>query len=226
MTNVSGWVTYRELVDDILLAWGDTSDQGQRFRILNFCIQGYEQLRLSGLQAVKPVILPIEGEMRIVVLPYDFLKFVSIGTVKGGQFYPFTPKQDMVLITTQDCGVETRTEVVSSVPEIKPSYYSLDLENRRILIEAPLAVTELTLNYTPTGVRLDGETYIPRMARAVVKAFAEYQLVLRERNSTVADKTLFEREYLKAMNQFRGYIFDATELFNEYHTHIITGKQY
>lgn len=224
--NISGWVTYAEMVDDILLSWGDTSDQGERFRILNFLIQGFEQLRLSGIQATRPVVLPVQTEMRVVALPSDFLKFVSVGMVNNGQFFPFNPKSDMANTWSVSCGITENVQPVETTPQITACYYYLDLENRRILIDAPLNVREVTLNYTPTGVRVDGETYIPRMCRAVVKAFAEYQLVLRNRSATQADKMLFEREHLKAINQFRGYVFDATELFDTYHEHIVRGKQY
>ncbi len=225
--NVSGWVSFKQIVDDIMLAWGDSSDPGQFMRLLNFAIKGYEGLRLQSLPATKPVILPIQTEMRVVVLPNDFLKFVSIGIVHDGRFFAFTPRSDMPVLSTDDCGVSTRDTVVYPVTQSTfKAYYSLDTENRRVIIDAPISVAEVTLNYTPTGVSMDGVTYIPRMARAVVQAYAENEWVKRDKAFTVTDKAIFDRDYIKALNVFHGYQFDADEIFQEYYTHILTGKQY
>lgn len=227
MTNVSGWISFRQIVDDIMMAQGDHADYGQFMRYLNFAVRGYEELRLHSLPATKPVTLPIDGEMRIVVLPDDFLKFVSVGVMSSEKFYPFKPKSDMVLKTTADCGVDTRT-TAEELPEVwyYTGYYSLDPENRRILIEAPLSVTEVVLNYTPTGVRLDGKTYIPRMCRGVIEAYVEYQAALRDKNVTAFDKQMFANEYLKELNKFRGLQYNSDELFNAYYDFIKNGKPY
>lgn len=227
MTQISGWVTFRQIVDDIMLSWGDASDPGQFMRYLNFAIKGYEELRLHSLPAIKTVTLPIESEMKIVVLPGDFLKFVSVGQSSGGKFYEFRPKSGMTVLSTADCGVTTRDTVVyESIPAYYVAYYSLDLENRRIIIEAPEAITEVILNYTPTGVKMDGVTYIPRMCRSVIEAFVEYEIVKRDKGHNMGDRILFERDYLKALMLFRGLQYNTDELFNEYYEHIITGRQY
>ena len=228
MTNLAGWVSFKELVDSLMLAWGDSADQGQTMRYLNFAIKGYEDLRLHHLPATKPVLLPISTEMRVVVLPYDFLKFVSVGVTNGGVFYAFRPKSNMPASVTSDCGIDTRDVPDGTTPEgtviqYYSGYYSLDLENNRVIIEAPLALTQVTLNYTPTGVARDGQTYIPRMCRMVVEAYVEHQLALRDKNK---DAMTFEREYIKALNKFRGLQYNVDELFGEYYQHIATSKQY
>ena len=227
MTNISGWVSFREIIDDIMLAQGDASDHGQFLRYLNFAIRGYEDLRLHSLPATKPVTLPIDGEMRVVVLPDDFLRFVSVGVMSNEKFYAFKPKSDMVLKTTADCGVDSRTtQTESEYIYSYTGYYSIDLENRRLLIEAPLSVTEVVLNYTPTGVRMDGVTYIPRMCRGVIEAYVEWQAALRDRGVSVSDKTILNNEYMKELMKFRGLQYNSDELFNTYYTFIKLGKPY
>ena len=229
--NISGWITFKEVVDSIMLAWGDSSDHGQFMRYLNFAIKGYTDLRLRSLPATKPVKLSIDGEMRVVVLPRDFLKFVSIGVSDDGKFYPFQPKSGMLSAVDAECGVDTRqvddgyTDAGDVITRYA-AYYDLDLENMRILIDGPLALTEVILNYTPTGVKQDGLTYIPRMCMGVIESFVEHQMVLRDKKSTMVDKQLFEREYVKELNKFRGLQYSTDELFNEYYQHIATGKQY
>jgi hypothetical protein len=229
--NLSGWMTFKEIVDSIMLAVGDSSDQGQFMRYLNFAIRGYEQLRLHNLPATKPVTLPIETELRIVVLPDDFLKFVSVGVYSEGVFYKFLPKSDMVYVVESSDGVDTRSvpsEVDTNGGEIVRfiGCYSLDIENRRILIDAPLALTEVLLNYTPTGVKMDGMTYIPRMCREVLEAYVEYQVVLRDKNRNMADRITFEKEYLKALMKFQGLQFNTDEIFQEYYDHLAAGPKY
>jgi len=223
MTNISGWITFKQVVDDIMLNWGDSSDHGQFMRYLNFAIKGYEELRLHSLPAIKTVTLPIESEMKIVVMPGDFLKFVSVGQSSGGKFYEFSPQSNTTVISTPDCGVTTRDTVEITTSQ---QYYSLDLENRRIIIDAPVSVTEVILNYTPTGVKMDGVTYIPRMCRSVIEAFVEYEIVKRDKGHNMADRIMFERDYLKALMLFRGLQYNTDELFNEYYEHIITGRQF
>lgn len=229
--NALGWVTYKEVVDDIMLAWGDASDHGQFMRLLNFAIQAYENLRLHDFPATKPVTLSISTEMRAIILPDDFLKFVSVGVMSDGRFYPFQPKSDAVANVDDDCGIGTR-EVPDGFSESGDVltrytvYYTLDLDNRRILIEGPLNLTEAILNYTPTGVKLDGITYIPRMCRAVIKADVEHKWVIRDKNRTAADRVIFEREYIKEMNKFRGLQYNVDEIFEEYYIYISISKQY
>ena len=224
--NISGWVTFKEIVDSVLLAGGDSSDHGQFMRYLNFAIKGYEELRLRHLPATRPVTLPINPDLRIVVLPMDFLKFVSVGVMSGGSFYPFFPKSEIVPATTADCGVDTRVIPSQSGVTTFAAYYTLDLENRRIVIDAPLALQQVTLNYTPTGVKTDGKTYIPRMARMVVETYIEYQAALRDKGVNANDKMIFQNEYLKAIMNFRGLMYDPDEIFGEYYKHLVTGKQY
>lgn len=226
MSNASGWVTYKEIVDNLMLAWGDSSDPGQVMRILNFVIEGYEKLRLLHMPATKTTSVTIDGEMRCVALPDDFMKFVSIGVFANGVFYEFQPKHNMLPVSTSDCGIEERDIEDQDTAVRFTGYYSIDLENRRIIIEAPVSLTTLTLNYTPSGIVLDGETYIPRMARTTVRAYAEWHMVLRSKEHSAADRVLFEKEYLKELNLFRGTQLNADALMNEYYEHIATGKQY
>jgi len=229
--NISGWVTFKELIDSVMLAWGDASDHGQFMRLLNFAIKGYEDLRLHHVPATKPVTLPIDTEQRIIVLPNDFLRFVSVGVMADGKFYPFKPNSEMVPLMAMSCGVDERQVpdgYTDSGDEITSysAYYSLDVEYNRILIDAPLNLTEAVLNYTPTGVRMDGETYIPRMAARVIEAWVEYQWVIRDKNMTMGDRVLFEKEYLKALMLFRRLQYNTDEIFNQYYEHIATSKQY
>lgn len=231
MTNLSGWVTFKDVIDSVQLAWGDSADPGQTMQLLNFAIKGYEDLRLYHLPATKPITLPISSEMRIVVLPYDFLKFVSVGVMYEGKFYEFRPKTDMPAVTAGDCGVTSRlvddgTDTNGFVTQYYNCYYSLDKENNRIIIDAPLTLTEVVLNYTPTGVRRDGQTYIPRMARHVIEAHVEYQFALRRPNITGDVKERLWMAYIAALNKFRGLQYNVDELFDEYYTHIATNKQY
>lgn len=226
MANISGWVTFKEIIDSIMLAWGDSSDHGQFMRYLNFAIKAYEDLRLRHIPATKPVTLPVSTEMRIVVLPDDFLKFVSVGVAYNGVFYPFLPNSTAVPIVSSDCGVDTLEQPSGDDVTRWVAYYTLDLENRRIIIDAPLALTEVVLNYTPTGVKMDGMTYIPRMAQPVIEAYVEYQFVLRDKKFTMADRITFEKEYLKALMIFRGLQFNADEIMGEYYYYIATNKQY
>ena len=209
---ISGWVTFKQIVDDIMLSWGDASDHGQFLRYLNFAIKGYQKLRLSSFPATKPIDLPVSmGERRTVVLPDDYLDFVSIGITSGGRFQPFVPNSDMI----QDKG------------DHRGQYsYSLDIENRRIIIDTPRSVTNVTFHYTPTGIKSDGVTYIPRMAMDVIIAYVEREITARDKGTSSFDKQDFAIKYAQEMEIFRGLQYDVDEMYNAYYLHLATGKQY
>jgi len=227
MTGLPAWITFRELIDSQSLAEGDASDQGQFMRKLNFAVKCYHDMHLKGLPATETVTLPIDSEQRVIVLPQDCMAVVSVGDMVGGRFRPFYKSSDMVKTMTADCGVETQVPVTTSVtrPAVR-CYYSVDLKNGRVIIEAPLTVTEAVVNYTPSGVRMDGQTYIPRMCRGTIEAYIDWQMVLRDRTVSISEKKNLELEYLRQWAIFQGYQYDVDELFQEYYDHILTGKQY
>lgn len=230
MTNVNGWISFKEIVDSVQLSEGDSADQGQFMRKLNFAIKAYTSLRLTSLPAVKSVTLPIEGEMRVVSihspLINDFLKFVSVGVWYEDEFHEYRPKSNLVVKSDADCGVDTRDVPEYTDPTYYTGYYSLDLENRRIVIDAPSNITEVVLNYTPTGVKSDGLTWIPRMCADVIEKYVEWEVARRDKNVSGNDKMIYKAEYVAALNVFRGLQYNTTELFNEYYLHLATGKQY
>lgn len=177
MAELFGWTTLKQIVDDILLGQGDSADHGQFMRYINFCIAGYTDLRLHTLPATRPVLCTISPEIRAIPLPNDFLHFVSVGVLVSDNFAEFYPKS-RIDYTTMSCGEDSREVHNQDTTNHRHhrnyhGYYTLDLENQRILIDAPLNITEVVLNYTPTGVRTDGVTYIPRMCAPVIKAYVE-----------------------------------------------------
>lgn len=226
MTNVSGWVTFKEIVDGVQLNEGDAADQGQFARKLKFALNGYEFLRLRELPATRTVELPISGEMRCLVLPGDFLKFVSVGQWYDNKFHKFLPNSTIVAKEDYACGVDERSPKVFNDRAYYIGYYKLDVENNRVIIEAPLNITTAVLNYTPTGIKMDGLTYIPRMCRDVIERYVEKEVALRDKNMSGGDKMLFQSAYVNALNVFRGLQYDVDELFNEYYEHIKTQKRY
>lgn len=227
MTNLPAWMTFKELIDSQSLAEGDGSDQGQFLRKLNFAIKAYEDMRLRRLPATLSVPLPIDPELRVVTLPQDCLKVISVGMMQSGLFIPFSPVSDMVKSVTSDCGVETQDQVQYAVtPPAVKCYYMVEMDNQRIVIDAPATITTVMLNYTPTGVRMDGVTYIPRMCRGVIEAYIDWQMVLRDRTVSMSEKKNLEIEYYRQCAMFQGLQYNVDELFQMYYEHILTGKQY
>lgn len=226
MSELLGWVTFKQLADDIILANGYNT--GQYLRVLNFLVKGYLDLRLHVLSPVKTVTLAIDSNNRSVALPDNFYRFVSIGTMYQDYFNKFLPK-DRVDNTTFDCGVEDRqthnTNVVAGFDtHYLRGYYTIDLERKRILIDAALDVQEVILNYTPTGIKRDGETLIPRMCEAVVRAYAEWQMQLRDGKG--GDKILFKQQYLEEHNKFMGLQYNTDDLWEEYYKYLRNNYKY
>jgi len=225
--NLPAWLTLKQIIDSQSLAEGDGADPGQFMRKLNFAIKAYTDMHLRRLPATTPVTLTIDPELRVAPLPRDCMAVVGVGMVCAGQYIPFIPSSDRVNLTSEDCGVDSQQQVVyETEPPARKCYYTVELTNRRVVIDAPLTITEVVVNYTPTGVSMDGITYVPRICAPVIEAYIDWQMVLRDRTVNIGEKKNLEMEYYRQCAIFQGLQYNVDELFNEYYNHIVTGKQY
>jgi hypothetical protein len=224
MADIFGWITFKEIIDETNLAGGDSSDDGQFLRKLGFAVRGYEHIRIAGLPAVKTISCDISAEIRAIALPEDFLKFKSVGTLYQDRFAEYLPK-DILDYTTMNCGVDDREVRNPDSTWRKWNYYTLDRENRRILIDAPIDVQTVILNYTPTGIKTDGTTYIPRICKELLIVYIEWQMALHDKVPAI-DKALFKDEYTKELNKFIGLTYDTDALWMEYYKHLRNSPTY
>jgi hypothetical protein len=169
---------------------GGATDENHK-RYFQWISRGYKQLRLFKLPLDKAETLTVQTTgIRCVILPKDYVSFVSIGKVYNNHFHKFSLKADIVPNTTENCGVITQTNTLPTYPiagayaqggGLNNWYYRLDEENNRILIAGNI-LTEATLFYKSTGVNLTGETLIPVIAEEALIAWTHYQEALNEKD--------------------------------------------
>jgi hypothetical protein len=229
MSDIFGWVTFQNIIDNANVAEGDSADPGQTYRKLQFAIDGYLELRLDALPAIKSVELPISHEIRAIVMPNNYYKFKSVGVMRHGRFHEFLPK-DQVDFIEMECGVDERETGQhhdhNHHNRHYNGFYTIDIENKRILIDAPLQVQEVVLNYTPTGIRTDGQTFIPRMCEKVVRAYVENEMAVHDKGMNQFDKVAFQRRYDKEYSKFVGLQYDVDAMWMEYYSFIANNYKF
>ena len=212
---------YSTLDSIVLQVWSDQgpqADEATRRRYFQWAIRGFKQLQLFSLPMDQAIDLPVQTGVRCVVLPSDFIKFTAIGITRGNLFHAFTLKPDLQPTLNYVCGMPQQV-----TPVIQPNihraagygnfeyaegggknywYYKEDYPNNRILIDgAPL--TMATLIYTSTGIKMNSETLIPKIAEEAMIAFIHWQ---EELNSKPADKGMImirRQEFEKAVDDIR-----------------------
>jgi hypothetical protein len=159
-------------------------------RYFKWVHRGYKQLRLFKLPLNVAKTLPVQTNIRCVILPKDYVSFVAIGKTDHNHFQKFSLKDDLLPNTTESCGTETqtytnptyeKTDYYSIGGGISRWYYRLDEGNNRILIDGD-TLTEATLVYKSTGIDFNGETYIPMIAEEALIAWVHYQEALADKD--------------------------------------------
>jgi len=228
MADLFAWCTFKEIIDDLMLGKGDAADPGQYMRYLNFAVNVYTRLRVHVIPAIESVELPISHEIRAVVMPNDMLKFNSIGILHHGKFHAFKPKESIDFVE-MECGEDERDTGQHNEKQHRHhvhGFYTLDRENKRILIDAPLHIQKVILNFTPTGISTDGLTYIPKMYKNYIIAGVEWQESIRDKSLTAYDKQTFEREYIKELNMVTGLQYDTDAIFDMYYNDLRHNLKY
>jgi hypothetical protein len=222
--DISGWCSFKEIVDSANIAEGDSADMGQFMRKLDFAIECYvDELRMHVLPAAQSVKLHISPEIRAIAKPGDFMKFKSVGVLHKGHFHKFLPKYT-VDYTEMECGIDER-ETDNHASKHHRNYGFYTLEPKRILIDADLTVQEVILNYTPTGISRDGSTLVPRMCKKVIKAYIEQEMAVHDK-VTAYDKETFQKRYERELQKFIGLQYDTDALWMIYYEHLANNYKY
>ena len=214
---IPAYSTLSTIIDNVLSDQDSYAKESNWKRYFQWGVRGFKQLQLFSLPMDQAIDLPVQSGVRCVVLPSDFIKFTAIGITRGNRFHAFTLKPDLQPTLNYVCGMpEQVTQQIT--PNIHRAagyqfdyaegggknfwYYKEDYPNNRILIDgAPL--TEATLIYTSTGIKMNSETLIPKIAEEAMIAFIHWQ---EELNSRPADKGMIlirRQEFEKAVDDIR-----------------------
>lgn len=160
--------------------------------IYQLCLNAVRECNLfKAPDATKMVRLTLDKNL-IANFPEDLLKVKKIGVILEGKVYTLTKDENIITTTTEQDG----EEIVNSdygegvnINELyyrgyggkggvnKLGYYKIDYSKRRIVFRNVSRETIILLEYTTSGISLDGETLIPVVIKEYIKSFITYELV-------------------------------------------------
>ena len=213
---ISGFCTIDEIVLEGMNDIGDSANMGQFHRYFQWTIRGYGQLRQFALPVGKEVKLKVNPQTSTVTLPDNYVEFGDIGINVDGQFWSFTEKPELVSTTTDNCAIETMSTTDGEgvhLAENRPGkyaisggvntfYYKKDLKNHRIIVYGA-GLTWVVLKYVSTGIKVDGSTLIPIVAKEELIAWLHWQRVLNDKNESALERTTRERLWASRLHELR-----------------------
>lgn len=210
---IAGFCTPDEIVLEVLNDIGDAADMGQFRRYEQWLYRGYGQLRQFALPVGKEKRIKIDPKTSCIVLPDEFVEFGDIGIYIGGQWWSFTEKPELISITEQECGEEVVSDHDHRLHEIRsgkyatsggknPYYYKKDLRNHRIIVYAT-NLTHCILKYVSTGIKVDGSTLIPIIAKEALIAWLHYQRTLNDKSADKYEAVKREAIWASRLKELR-----------------------
>lgn len=175
----NGLIKIDEIIADIQVETNDYSE-GNVMRYARLVERGVTLMHLFNLNSVSVEKLEVDEASNTAPLPQDYLGHKKIGAIlPNGRVYPLTVDQDMSLLNEKECGTEVSYDGVNiqdySVYSSRGGFseegtYHIDSKNHRILLYNVTADT-LIIEYVSSGLKIDGETYIPAIAREALVSF-------------------------------------------------------
>jgi hypothetical protein len=217
MADLSGLITFEDIVANIMLDLGPEAQKSEYARILQWAIRGYGELQEFHLNYVQEAELPI-SDINTVTLPIDFVSFLSIGIGINGQYWTFTKDNKILSPKGTECGVESLDDESGEGIAIgdggsisgygvsggrNVAYYRIDRKNNRIILNQNLNRDNVILRYITSGVNLDGPTYIPREARECLLAWVHWKRVQRSHKYSRVDKLDAKTDYYEEVDKLR-----------------------
>jgi hypothetical protein len=217
MADTNGLITLKDVVVNTMMDLGPEAQKAEYFRFMQWAIRGFGELKQFHLNYVKEVTLDIT-DINTVILPPDYVNFVSIGIGINGRMWTFTKDNTIISPEGESCGAEAFTDENGEGVSIgdggyvsgygvpggrNMAYYKLDLQNNRIILDQNLSRTSVKLKYITSGINLDGPTYIPLMARECLIAWVHWKRVQHNRNYTRGEKDDAKMDYYEEVEKLR-----------------------
>lgn len=217
MADLNGLITLKDIIANVMLDLGPEAREGEYARMMQWAIRGYGELQEFHLNYLKETELTI-SDISTVTLPTDFVAFISIGIPINGRYWTFTRDDKILSPQTMDCGEDALNEdngenvvfgaggYISGygVPGGRnDAYYRIDYANNRIILNQNINRSTVILRYITSGVSLEGETYVPRIARECLIAWIHWKRIQHDSRVARVDKESARRDYYEEVNKLR-----------------------
>jgi hypothetical protein len=167
---------------------------------------------------------------KVVSLPTDFVAWNKVGYPIDGKLRVITNKESILLPRTfddtlvsvgnADAGNEIgSTSGIYFSPHyrggnfigglyglpggIDEAYFRFDLENRQIVFSGSTPRSEVVLEYTSTGLKLDGSSLIPRESATALRTYVLWQSQENDPRVAYNAKERLKREHEEAVAALR-----------------------
>jgi len=213
--DLKGYVTIRQLANSAIEQMGKKGEMSMYFKMVRYIIRGYKGLNQFSLNMPKMAKLAMNN-INCVDLPDDYMQFVSLGIPYKGRVWTFTREDRLITPDGVVCGVDTLSTAAGENTTIGLSqvsgygvgggnneyYYKLDLPGNRIIINGFPKVT-VTLHYISSGISMDSETWIPRIAEEALIAWCQWQRVVYDDSVPGSIKAQYKQEYIEKENEIK-----------------------
>jgi hypothetical protein len=216
----NGITTLQTIVYEVMNDLGKTQMHDFK-RYLQWAIRGYKKLNMFHLNTVETFTSSV-SEINTVNLPDDFINYTRIGYVKGNVIYTLSRNDDLLLTFSTVDGNEVVGEsmkdnqnILNAVWLAAPQqvfnigFYRLDRANNRIVLQGNLSDFTIVVEYISSGISLNGQTYIPEIAREALIAYLHWQRVLNG-EGTLNEAMYRERLFTDAVDDIENFEWSCT----------------
>jgi len=226
----AGLVTPRYVVMQVLNRLNDYSLK-QYKRLLQICLEGFTELNLFHINAGLEVMYLHMSLAKTVSLPSDYVNWNKIGIPIQGKLLVIPNHENILLPRTFDTGEavgNSDDETVSSLSSgvfftphwkngafvgglyglpggVSDAYFRVDKENRQIVFSGSTPRSEVVLEYTSSGLKLDGTSLIPREAVAALRTYVLWQKDEYDPRVAYNAKERLKREHEEAVEAMRSF---------------------
>lgn len=176
---LSGLLTVKQIILDLLYKM--KLSKSEYHYMFNMFLDAHKELQMYHVSTFEEQFIDI-NENHYVVLPADYLGFVSVGIMMYGRLYTFSYDNELKkLVTEQDGEIIVDTDAGDNVvkntlylqnyasPGLNDYKFILDEPNNRIILNGYVG-TQVILRYKSTGINISGETYIRKKYKDVLQA--------------------------------------------------------
>jgi hypothetical protein len=181
-----GIITLQTIVDEVMNDLNETSRYDFK-RYLQWAIRGFNKLNMLHLNTVETYVSRVSS-INTIDLPDDYIDYYRIGYVYDSYIYEITRNDDITMVMTESCGEEVAdTNLTDAMPIVNLTWigapnrtfdvgeFRYDRANNRLILKGQYTDVDIVVEYKSSGVRLDGRTYIPLIAKETLIAFVHWQ---------------------------------------------------
>lgn len=204
-------------------------------------IEGYTELSLWHLDTIEVVYLRMSAA-KTVDLPADYVDYTKIGIPIGGKLRVLTNKERVLFPRTFADGAEVGNTDADSAEDgslffvdhfrngqfvaglygmpggLDNAYYRVDREERKIVFSGSIPRKEVVLEYLSSGIKLSGQTSIPREAVPALRTYVMWQKDENDKKVPANEKARLKQNYLEEVAALD--VFQSTFTIDEYKRHV------